>query len=507
MATAIATIMAGLFSALLQPLPAVAADAVTGIEWQVRDRFRVVYSDDQAQFMRDFDSYFERAAGNGGPDAADGQWQVYPSPFKPGLRTAYVPAAAQYGRSWFHDRGRKIDVKIARRAERFLTCIWTLGREEAIAPCGREVALRTEVGKHRLSVRIMDDVSPGFFDREIDIEVKDLKFVALGDSFASGEGNPHVTYRVMPGTGGERHRLVEWWEHRCHRSLLAPAGQAAVNLARARRDTSVTYVSYACSGATVDEGILGPYAGRETVEDMKITIEPTDQAQLVYFKGTKLRPQLNQAKDLLCPRQGEAGCLDEPAKPDILALTTGGNELDFGPLVAGCASGSCRIDAATMAPRFRDLDRQFADLALRLPELGAKNIFLVGYPDMTKNENGGFCNDNPFDFRPDFIPRWLTLFGFGVSRLEASNAFREVLDPLRKRMQRIATAQGWTYVERFKVNRGFCARPSWFHTYGQSWNKQHLVAGEIPTGAMHPNVFGHRDAAERLLDEINRKVK
>jgi hypothetical protein len=126
---------------------------------------------------------------------------------------------------------------------------------------------------------------------------------------------------------------------------------------------------------------------------------------------------------------------------------------------------------------------------------------------MTKNEKGAFCGDNPFDLSPDFVPRWLTLFGFGISRLEARNAFREVLDPLRKRMAKLAEAQGWTYVERFKANRGFCARSGWFHTYWQSWNKQHLVGGTIPSGAMHPNVFGHRDTAERLLDEINQKVK
>ena len=72
--------------------------------------------------------------------------------------------------------------------------------------------------------------------------------VSIGDSVASGEGNPA---RQGP----------DWEERRCHRS--AAAGQSLAGRQAASENPGLVFHSFACSGATIDRGLLGPYRGIE----------------------------------------------------------------------------------------------------------------------------------------------------------------------------------------------------------------------------------------------------
>ncbi len=78
-----------------------------------------------------------------------------------------------------------------------------------------------------------------------------------------------------------------------------------------------------------------------------------------------------------------------------------------------------------------------------------------------------------------------------------------------------AAQRGWHAVEGFTLKRGYCARPSWFHTVSQASAKQGEVgeeghdgsfAGLFPSGAMHPNVFGHAGMRAELLKAIERVI-
>ncbi|MCA3562903.1 MAG: hypothetical protein IOC90_04200 [Methylocystis sp.] len=486
--------------------PVHAVDPATGIDWEVKNRFRVVREHRHDVFMADFNSYFQRAAGRRGLDIPSGSLMRYPSPFRQNLPTHYLPEAAQYRHSWFHGDERDIIVRLAFRQEARKRCAWSVdgGRAQS-APCSESATLPVTLGTRQLSVKVdaLDGSPPA--ERKLTIVVKDLKFVALGDSFASGEGNPHVTSFGSPSA-----RLVEWWDHRCHRSLIGSSAQAAVALAQQRRDTSVTYVSFACSGATIDAGILKPYAGRETAEQARDRLGKAGIGPVPHFEGINLPPQMDRVEELLCAQRVAALCLRR-ARPDILVITTGGNELDFGPLVARCASGGCTFPKAEMDRRFAQLDRLFASLAERVKPLDAVQVYLSGYLDMTRNERGRFCGDQPFDVRPDFVPSWLTVFGFGIARAEARDAYSKVLKPLEERLSRYAGDYGWVNVADFRRDRGFCARPGWFHTYAQARDKQGFIGviggdgqflDDIPTGAMHPNLFGHAEVAGRLLKAV-----
>ena len=82
------------------------------------------------------------------------------------------------------------------------------------------------------------------------VTLRDFLFVAMGDSLASGEGNPDVrgTYRWPAYIGDPP---AEWKDEQCHRSALSGPALAAKAIEDASWKTSVTFVSLACSGAVV----------------------------------------------------------------------------------------------------------------------------------------------------------------------------------------------------------------------------------------------------------------
>lgn len=122
--------------------------------------------------------------------------------------------------------------------------------------------------------------------------VTERLIVGLGDSYASGEGNPDrpTRWELVPGVmqagtvtmpmfrdGRRRDRLgtwdrakdgplatapaaadAQWWDNTCHRSLLSQQALAALSHAAADRHRRVLFLSFACSGATVFDGVVGP---------------------------------------------------------------------------------------------------------------------------------------------------------------------------------------------------------------------------------------------------------
>jgi hypothetical protein len=67
-----------------------------------------------------------------------------------------------------------------------------------------------------------------------------------------------------------------WQSEQCHRSALAGPARPARAIEQADERTSVTFLHLACSGATINDGLLGSYAG----------IEP----------GARLPPQVTAAR-------------------------------------------------------------------------------------------------------------------------------------------------------------------------------------------------------------------
>jgi len=320
------------------------------------------------------------------------------------------------------------------------------------------------------------------------VTVEDVFVVAMGDSFASGESNPDrpVTFsssREMvydPTNAGDRQltsralnfrhekdgvaadgainpkslpkRLMEdeergtvfqlssrefqqafdrsgaqWLSPDCHRSQYGYPFRVSIGLALENRHRAVTFVSFACSGADIVEGLFAERDAREQISG--------SNAQ------TKVVPQLDQLSDLIC-KSGAAGrtrtvsyrlpvyrpgstaigeqvftkqwCPPENRKRpiDVLLLSVGGNDVGFGALVAyaitesasdlapiaGLVGQELRFAPSVSQAYLRVLDRRMSALKEALSDafgMDPSRVLQNAYEPIQFDETGNVCGGQP----------------------------------------------------------------------------------------------------------------
>lgn len=308
---------------------------------------------------------------------------------------------------------------------------------------------------------------------ETAVTVKDLLIVSIGDSFASGQGNPDI-----PKHGSAR---AKWVDNLCARSAFAGPAQAALSIEQSDPHTSVTFVSLACSGATIDAGLIG-----------------------IFPKGGRsLAPQIDKVKDVINGRQ-----------IDALLISIGGNDIGFADLVARCIlhlNCSTNNDALQMlSAGLNNLQSRYQALNDKLNGLQpVKKIFITEYPDLARNQNREFCHNSPF---PD-------LLSF-LSRREAQWASEGVIRGLNERVKAAAERHAWVYVggiaDKFATH-GYCANEQrWVRTFRDAKriqgtdnrcdlrNRDSIRSCIISSGSVHPSEGGHAWYATRLIEELQK---
>lgn len=280
-------------------------------------------------------------------------------------------------------------------------CEWSMNGEISRQPCrGARLALRRTAGGLRSLISVQ---APGGRAGRTCAFVSERLIVGLGDSYASGEGNPDQPTRwravkavadaprvFMPSSADwqSRDRMglwdrrsegpladvpaaadAQWWDNSCHRSLLSQQALAALGYAAADRHRRVIFLSFACSGATIFDGVAGPRidtpgylrpggrgAGsvaltKSQVEQLADTLcaEPLQAGRIVIPTGAptwgNLRIRGKRAKgtrSILVPRCGRYLKI-----PDALLLSVGGNDIGFGGVAAWALlppRGRLRVD-------------------------------------------------------------------------------------------------------------------------------------------------------------------
>jgi lysophospholipase L1-like esterase len=323
-----------------------------------------------------------------------------------------------------------------------------------------EVTLKAKVGEDESSVTQS-------------VEVRGLLIVVMGDSIASGEGVPDIVGRP-----------ARWQDERCHRSARAGPALAAATLQARAPETPISFVSVACSGATIDAGLLGEYEG----------IVHKSQRPLV-------RPQI----DALEAIQAQAH-----RRIDALIVSVGANDVFFGKVVAKCSGRKTlpRRDCFAAAVKFGGLKRGKAmravvgdairDLKSRYAALGAKltalhvrpgDVYLMQYFDPIADASDNTCRARVL----------------GIRQKALSEARTALLAPLNAVGKTAAKNLGWHYVDGIEPlfrGHGYCAaRPElWVVRLQNSLRQQ----GGID-GALHPNARGHREIAARLAHALGVK--
>lgn len=375
-----------------------------------------------------------------------------------------------------------------------------------------------------------------------DVAVKDLLVVSLGDSIASGEGAPEYP-RAWNAVYGD------WVDDRCHRSSFAGPAQAARQLEREDPKSSVTFLSFACSGATINRdmaaapasdnpwapfgsadsagsGILGPYRG----------VQPPSDA-----KAAKIPAQLDQVKHALGVSTGVPA--SERRQIDALLLSAGGNDAGFGLLGMACLRHDycleewyTRPDGVTRAP-FGDIVA--ADLAampsrydalaqaLRPGALGldVRGTFITEYvdPGTERRSDTGLIEeceeileDVAWGMAAEIEGRqWVRGTESPKGPVtELGYARRTFLPTLNAHVADAAARHGWTMVrgisDRF-LGHGYCVGDNdqehpdrWIQTAALSVRAQGPVLNDHELrqetrGMLHPNVRGQQVYRDQIL--------
>lgn len=174
------------------------------------------------------------------------------------------------------------------------TCSWkSVGQDgqavsQQTVPCDRSVALEIPypTGAQIIVTRPGSSVP---LTPALNVKIRDLLIVGMGDSFAAGDGNPDhpaalsdershdYGYVDIAATGAReeldgyparvgrwkdinsnafRKQRARWWDRECHRSLYSHQLRVALQLAVENPQRSVTFVSFSCSGAEISQGLL-----------------------------------------------------------------------------------------------------------------------------------------------------------------------------------------------------------------------------------------------------------
>jgi len=282
--------------------------------------------------------------------------------------------------------------------------------------------------------------------------------VALGDSYASGQGAPDEVWKWW------KHGTPRWEDERCNRSLHAASHQAVEILRQQGND--VGYDSFACSGATIETGLIGPYDGSEPPLGPHIPLPPQVDALAA----------LASAGDV-----------------DAVTISIGGNDILFALIVGDCiAMPDCNLSKIIIDQRIADLPGRLQLLAQGLVTvpIQSERIFLLGYPKPTEDDAGSYCDGEPLG---DVLT--------GVSAAESQWVTEYVLPRLNRTLCEAAQTHGWTYVggaeNRFEKH-GWCAQSQrWINTVEDSMSQQ-----RHPRGSVHPNVDGYADLGALMADAM-----
>lgn len=296
--------------------------------------------------------------------------------------------------------------------------------------------------------------------------------VSVGESLASGEGNPDgrgrskrqgldsqrdcfddTTVMLLPDPDAEPDMMDEaiWYDRENHRSLRSGPARAARNLLD--RWPYVVFLSFAESGATVTDIVEQLGRVDDTVGDHKI---------------------------------------------DVLLVSAGGNDVGFADVLEEMAGdfkdkGAEQVESEFRLKLLTLRNKEYPKLTKAIIDLNVSKILINEYPGKLFNRANG---------RPD---RGCGVFDtfevWGVTKRDAV-AMNEMGDLLNDEVKRLADTNRWHFVggisKRFST-RGYCSYRSFYRAAEDSCDMQ----GDFK-GTMHPNEEGTRVYARALERELRK---
>ncbi|MEM6321144.1 MAG: RICIN domain-containing protein [Bacteroidota bacterium] len=321
------------------------------------------------------------------------------------------------------------------------------------------------------------------------IRIKDFLIVALGDSVASGEGNPDKPRRLNckkdflsePCRKCEWIRMhqnqfwelnttaAEWKEPLAHRSNNAYPVLAADKFSKERPNNLFTTTSLfheAATGASVAKGLLAT-------------------------QGWQATGQIKTVRDKIGQR-----------RIDFLTISIGANDIGF-------SSGIRKLTAGEKFYKNNDINQLIADTRLKISQLDSsfyeldkmlkdslniQHILVTEYPNSFFDNRSGEAEKGCGFFHGKLIVK-------EISTADA-RGIKLLANELNQKIRQLADELGWIYVdgivERF-AGHGYCTEENSFYVGAE---KSCKGQGDL-LGVLHPNLNGQMAYANALLTKMD----
>lgn len=342
-------------------------------------------------------------------------------------------------------------------------------------------------------------------------------FLAFGDSYGSGEGNPAVAGNFN-GDGKSTGPGATWvqglstgaqanTDERCHRSSESGSAKAYKRLLTSYPTYTINYASFACSGAETQHIIDTPYNGAKN---------PNGNAP------ADIKPQLQQATDYLNSKQ-----LKDP-DVDAIYVSIGGNNAGFADVVKDCfiIPGSCESTSSTssniLKTKVPAVAAEITRVANALRSRFANaTIYFSAYPDPLSvakggpgdKNNDGICSQDDDQGRISFSSDDM----WDIETAESIFLRDKFLPALNASLAKGVSAAGSRvfFVDSHYINRsgnnGFCSATPIIRFNDDALTKQGRdndlsSVFDYSKGGWHPNDFGYQRYADAIVGALTARA-
>lgn len=306
-----------------------------------------------------------------------------------------------------------------------------------------------------------------------------LEYLALGDSYSSGEGDTERSsgdqkyYRPLTDTAADPERGVP--EEKCHISTRSYPYKLALGMDLAMDDPQ-QWNSVACSGATA--------------WDVKEQASPQYEGQGGRLKGFDMVGLKEKALNEFIPGRQKQIEFVKKYRPKVITLTMGGNDVGFGDKLRYCTMpGTCHVASALRGTLAAGVVAQYQNLKTLYEELykaseGESKIFVIGYPQFINSESILGCGVNVGDI--DISERKMI-----------TNA----VTYLNNVIEQAARAAGVKYIdiEDSLAGHTLCEPGEKYITGVSFRNENELLE------SFHPNGMGHSEIASHIKRQLGQE--
>jgi hypothetical protein len=345
------------------------------------------------------------------------------------------------------------------------------------AACRAPVSLPAGLDKIALTTTTADGRAT---TTNFDINVKNTFIVAMGDAYASGQGNPTKDGALVNKIVWQPPVYGTAADDACGRSANAGVARAAIALERQDPRSSVIFLDVSCAGAKIDSIAKTPQA-------------PNTLTQVALMKS------------ILCAK---GWCVGTPTI-DAVVLSVGISDLRTGmPDHMYACSGNSKQPAcptwgdygqAFLGDVFNLENYRFPELKAALSSAWVSKVFLAEYPDPSFSETGALCTSMTLE-RAGATGNDVTLSAETVAFY--SGIFKSLNDSIGRVAATNASA-GWNLVGGMTSafsKHGYCAPDHWISHFGES-----VAVHRTSQGTLLPNAAGHSAYARQLLAALAAK--